>query len=118
LLNKWQDFIYPLQNQLLQIHHLSNALIELWKLFNQGPSLKGGRDENNLIQIQFKVQLHNGLTRSISYVQTINKNDYNLLLDSFKEFWNIRSDSIFCLSQSSKQKRADKVAKLGPCKFR
>ena len=85
--NKWIDFTYPLQNKILLIDHIKDALKILFEQFNNYSEMN-----NHYIQIQFKVQLNNGLYRSISYVQTVKLNDFNQLLDSFIEFWNLRSE--------------------------
>ena len=60
--------------------------------------------DNNIfeyIQIQFKIKLSNGLYFSISYLQTVNKNDYANLLDNFIEFWNIPPKDIYKLYKVS-----------------
>ena len=92
--NHWIDYTYHLQNQIILNEHITMALKDLWYLFDKIP-------QNHFIQIQFKVQLNNGLYRSISYVQTVKKEDYNSLLDIFIEFWNLRSEDYHITTASS-----------------
>lgn len=92
--NRWNDYIYPLHNKIILTDHIKWALKDLWYLFNKVPA-------NHFILIQFKVQLNNGLYRSISYVQTVTINDFNLLLDTFIEFWNLRSEDYHITNANS-----------------
>lgn len=48
--------------------------------------------EEQFILIQFKVKIATGIIRSISHVQTVQKKDYKILLESFLIFWDIRSE--------------------------
>ena len=59
--NKYQDFKYPLENEILQFHHIENALTVFWKIIEN-------LNELNIIQIQFKIQSGKKVKKSISYV--------------------------------------------------
>lgn len=98
LFDKWTDYSYPLHNKILTPIHINNALIELWKIFNLIPDTK---EVNHFIQIQFKVKTDSGLNKSISYLQIINKDDFNALHDSFIEFWNLKGSYYYSSNVSN-----------------
>ena len=49
----------PLNNQILQFHHIENALTSLWNSFNELDL-----DLSNIIQIQFKIQSEKRLKKA------------------------------------------------------
>jgi DNA polymerase type B, organellar and viral len=57
-------------------------------------------NKDNLILIQFKIKLLNNSYRSISYLQTVNFNDLNDLIDIFIEFWSLRDEDYISLNPS------------------
>ena len=91
----WKDYQLKLDNNLLTSINLSYALSKFWidRLKNI--------NKNQFILIQFKVKLVTGIIRSISHVQTVKKNDYETLLESFNLFWEIRSDEYHLTSIDS-----------------
>jgi len=44
------------------------------------------KESKQKIIVQFKIELENGLIRTISRMQTITNNEYKLLLDIFTEY--------------------------------
>lgn len=86
LFNKWLDFNYEIKNQILTNQHITIALLKFWN------EIISKLENEQYIHIQFKIKLDNNLIRSISYIQTVKKEDYQLLLDSFISFWDIRSE--------------------------
>jgi hypothetical protein len=49
-------------------------------------------DNNQYMLIQFKILNKNNEFRSISYVQRVNKSEFNSLYNIFIEYWDIRSE--------------------------
>ena len=82
----WRDSIHNLNNQLLTMNSLREAFdeftVELDKLI---------RNSEQKILVQFKIEMENGLIRTISRMQTITREDYNILLEIFNEYWNIKT---------------------------
>lgn len=82
----WRDSIHVLDNRLLTSDSLLIAynefLLELDKQIKE-PEQK--------ILVQFKIEMENGLIRTISRMQTITREDYKILLEIFNEYWNIQT---------------------------
>jgi hypothetical protein len=67
ILNKWTDFYYKLDVQIITNIQILNALDSLFKSFSNIP-------KESIILIQFKIKIENNQFRSISYLQSIKNN--------------------------------------------
>lgn len=86
IIGKWNDYYFKINNKNLINYLIKLALENLFiERFND-VLLK------QFILIQFKIRFSTGEFRSISYVQTITKEDFNLLPDSFLSFQSIISE--------------------------
>src|SRR5271156_660750 len=95
--NKWQDFYFKLDSQLIN----NNLIIESLKLlWNKIEIQREIENKDNSILIQFKIKLPNNSYRSISYLQTVNFNVLNDLSDIFIEFWSLRDEDYTSLNPS------------------
>lgn len=84
--SKWQDYKYELNYQFITKDLIYKALDSFW-----GDVVD--KETNFLtIQIQFKVMLEEDLIRSMSYIQTVGKNEKNILFDIFNTFWDYRHE--------------------------
>jgi|SRR5271168_55592 len=93
--NKWHDFYFKLESQLLSDKLINHSLTLLWdklkcELENKDP----------LILIQFKIKIDNNNNRSISFLQTVKFDELDDLIDIFTEFWNLRDEDYTSLSPS------------------
>nr|QWO71398.1 DNA polymerase [Termitomyces sp. T32] len=94
--NKWEDFYYKINNQILETHHIRCAISSLFKHINsQIPS-----DFDPIIIIQFKIKFDTNQIRSVSFVQTLKLSEFNDLSLIFIEFWNIKDTAYFSLKPS------------------
>jgi hypothetical protein len=86
---QWLDSTYKVYTGIITKEHILSSLKSLWGDIHKNESLLGGK----AIIIQFKVELSNGLIRSISHLQTVSLQDSEIevLFDIFNEYWNIRS---------------------------
>src|ERR1700755_406662 len=84
--SKWNDFEVQIKDKLLTKNFIRYSLDLFWN--EEILNIK----EDQFILIQFKVKISAGIIRSISHVQTVQKKDYNILLESFLIFWDIRSE--------------------------
>nr|YP_009739474.1 DNA polymerase 2 [Tricholoma saponaceum]QIC20318.1 DNA polymerase 2 [Tricholoma saponaceum] len=82
----WNDYYKPLQNQLLINLMIEGSLYEFWE------NIANHLDDKQKFHIQFKVKFNDDHYRSISYLQTADKNDYNDRLSIFIEFWDLKSE--------------------------
>ena len=80
--NKWQDYSYKLENQILESHHIRCALTSLIKHINNNISF----DFDPIIIIQFKIKFDTNQIRSVSFVQTVKFSEFNDLILIFIEF--------------------------------
>lgn len=88
--NKWLDYSYDLNNQILSNQHITKSLSNLHELLLNSNVLT----ENSVILIQFKIKIDIKTIRSISYIQTVtlSKKDLSDLNEIFIEFWNLREE--------------------------
>lgn len=86
LILKWNDFEVKIKDKLLTKNLIKYSLNLFWN-----ENIINLR-EDQFILIQFKVKISTGIFRSISHVQTVQKKDFNILLESFLIFWDIRSE--------------------------
>jgi hypothetical protein len=82
ILNKWINFYYKLNVQIITNIQILNALDSLFKSFSNIP-------KESIILIQFKIKIENNQFRSISYLQSIKNNQSNDLKEVLTEFWNL-----------------------------
>jgi hypothetical protein len=89
--NIWKDFRFVISDLFINNRIIEKAIISFYNknLLNL--------DEDCFIIIQFKVKLDNSEIRSISYIQTVQIKELNLLIEIFQEFWNIRSEEYHIL---------------------
>lgn len=84
--NTWQSDLTNINNLFLNNDLIKTSLSNLWtEVFKD-------LDENTYILIQFKILTHNEELKSISYVQRVNSKEFNLLLQTFIAFWEIKSE--------------------------
>lgn len=76
-INKWLDYTIPLDSKILNEEIIKDSLNLFWAQVMV--SLK----EDQFILIQFKITDISKEIKSISYVQCVNKKDFNSLLNSF-----------------------------------
>lgn len=93
-INKWLDYSITLNNQIISDVTIKESLALFWK------DIVSNLDVNDFILIQFKIKDTLGEFKSISYIQRVNKNDFNLLLYSFIEYWNIKSEDYHLIEAS------------------
>ena len=91
--NKWQDFYFKLENNLLLEQHILFALNALFKTLINFPL-------DYRIVIQFKIKFYNFHFRSISYIQIVKLTEFNDLSELFTEFWNLRDEEYLTLNPS------------------
>lgn len=113
-LNKWYDYTYKINDQILLAEHIEYAVKNFWlQIVEQ-------IEDYQYILIQFKLKTIESEYRTVSYVQTINKNDLDDLILIFKEYWNIRTDDYHILSIDSiifTYKILTKQGKIGKTKI-
>lgn len=82
---QWQNYKFSVKDE-NKLEHLQikEALSKFWE--DQMINL----DNNQSIYIQFKIEDVDGLHRSISFLQEVNKTQFNLLLKIFCEFWDLK----------------------------
>jgi hypothetical protein len=80
-LNKWQDFYFKLESQLMTEDLIKQSLLLLYQKIRS--DLPNYRDY--FILIQFKIKINNSY-RSISYLQTIKFEEFFDLEEIFLEF--------------------------------
>jgi hypothetical protein len=85
--NKWISDILKLNNKIISPKTLNFSLNKFWKEI-----VSKNLSKDQIMLIQFKIKLSNGVYRSISHVQIITNNDFKSLLDSFYIFWEIKSE--------------------------
>ena len=81
----WHNFNYKI-NSLVNSNNFKLAFDTFWD------SIVNKIDPDNFILVQLKCKLENNSYRSISYVQTLNKNNKQMAYAIFKEFWDISSE--------------------------
>ena len=91
--NKWFDYHYKLDNQILYDFHIANAINSLFENFMD-------LSRENFISIQFKIKLSSNQYRSVSYLQTVKLSEKEDLIEIFKEFWNLRDQDYLSLNPS------------------
>lgn len=93
IFNKWTDFYYELDPQIITKNKIIAALSKLYSELNQ-------LSNDLTILIQFKIKIDNNNFRSISYLQSINIDQFNELKDIFIEFWNFKDEDYISLKAS------------------
>lgn len=92
--NKWYNYSYALESAIL-----TNTQIELALNALKGeliPSLHHHPDFLDLkVLILFKIKTVNNQKRTISYMQSVNIKDFDILNSIFVEFWNLRSEDYY-----------------------
>jgi hypothetical protein len=73
----WNDYCKPLQNQLLINPMIEGSLYEFWE------NIANHLEDKQKFHIQFKVKFNDNHYRSISYLQTADKNDYNDIINIY-----------------------------------
>ena len=78
--SKWKDFYFNIENNIVSNIHINNALNSFFK------DILANLNKNRIFLIQFKIKTDSELIRSISYVQTVQISEFNILYDIFTEF--------------------------------
>lgn len=92
--NKWLNFSIYLNGQVLTNSVISDCLKTFWI------EVVSSILNHQYILLQFKVEGDKGDIKSISYVQTVNKDDLNTISNVFNEFWNIKGDEYHSMEVS------------------
>jgi hypothetical protein len=90
--NKWIDYQYNLHYKIITKENINEALNKFWN-----EKITNNVKESQIILIQFKVKLSNDIIRSISHLQNVTNSDFELLLDLFLNFWEIKSEDYHTL---------------------
>ena len=85
--NKWHKYSNKLPNY---IYNQVNLELFVSKFYLE--ILSKLRDDQFMLII-FRIKTDDNLIRNISPLQRINKLDKDFLLDSFTEYWNLKSDN-------------------------
>jgi hypothetical protein len=94
-LNKWYDYSYNLDSQLVSDIHITLAL-DFFKRFLLLSSIEKGIINDNLkLLIFFKIITTNNQKRTISFMQTIDLKDFSQLYQLFIEFWNLKTEDYY-----------------------
>jgi hypothetical protein len=91
--NKWLEYQYKLHYKIITKENINEALNKFWN-----EKITNNVKESQIILIQFKVKLTNDIIRSISYLQNVTNSDFELLLDLFINFWEIKSEDYHALN--------------------
>jgi hypothetical protein len=94
--NKWFDYCYDLNNQMMSDNQITLSLDKLFDLLENSNILTA----SSVILIQFKIKLNINDHRSISYLQTVSISDFKELNELFLEFWHIRDEDYLPLNPS------------------
>ena len=81
----WHNFNYK-KNSLVNSNNFKVAFDTFWD------SIVNKIDSDNFVLVQLKVLMENNSYRSISYVQTLNKNNKQMAYAIFQEFWDVSSE--------------------------
>lgn len=81
--NKWNDYYYKINNQILTHQHIAASLRSL---FTSLVLVNSNTPKISYILIQFKIKIDDYNIRSISYVQTVIIDQLEDLIDIFIEF--------------------------------
>lgn len=99
-LNKWHDYYYKLDNNLLFEEHIISALTSLFNKLDNPSLFPLKRWSDSIIIIQFKIKFDSNQFRSVSYLQIVKLTEFKDLLEIFIEFWNIRDQDYMSLNPS------------------
>lgn len=89
VLNKWNDYLYPIENLLITENTIKNSLLSFESfLLESNLNL----NKNISILIFFKVKTSNHQWRTISYMQSLNIKDLTTLEQIFIEYWNLKDE--------------------------
>lgn len=83
--SKWENYKYKIYGNIITDNIIEESINSL-KYYLNSFNFNG----NQTIIIQFKINYNDNSIRSISYLQTIKISDMNILIDIFKEFWDIK----------------------------
>jgi hypothetical protein len=90
-LNKWNDFIYPLEIPMISENTIKQSLSALHS-FLLNSLLDKNKNTNLQILILFKVKTLNHQWRTISYMQSLDITELTTLEDLFIEYWNLKEE--------------------------
>ena len=90
-LDKWIDYKFDISKSVITEIIIRKALEKFYE------DILSKLTDNHIILINFKVQINksesnSSIFRTLSYLQTLTKKDFNDLVDIFIEFWNLRSE--------------------------
>ena len=83
--NKWKTFSLNLPNIMVSRYSVKLASSIFYD------KVLSDLDEKQYILVIFKIKTNFHLFRNMSTMQRINKFDYDFLLDSFCEYWNLKA---------------------------
>lgn len=101
-INKWIDFSYKIDSQILTDNQISLALdsfnyqelLPLLESYNKSYADTDTRDNLKLLII-FKIKTVNQQRRTISYMQTLGISEFNQLYEIFSEYWNLKTEDYY-----------------------
>lgn len=94
-LNRWNDFSFNINGQMITDNVINNSLSSLKTYLFSSNLLNENEPKNVKLLILFKVKSINSQYRTISYMQTININDFDQLNKLFIEYWNLRDEDYY-----------------------
>jgi hypothetical protein len=103
-INKWNDFSYKLDFNILTDNQIylalesfnSQELLPLLELYNKGLADTDTDTRENLkLLIIFKIKTVNQQRRTISYMQTLEIREFNQLHEIFSEYWNLKTEDSY-----------------------
>ena len=111
-INKWIDFSYKIESQILTDKQISLALdslnyqelLPLLELYNKDKNkdknlnsveITNHIEDNLKLLIIFKIKTVNQQRRTISYMQTLGIREFNQLHEIFSEYWNLKTEDYY-----------------------
>jgi len=111
-INKWIDFSYKIESQILTDKQISLALdslnyqelLPLLELYNKDKNkdknlnsveITNHIEDNLKLLIILKIKTVNQQRRTISYMQTLGIREFNQLHEIFSEYWNLKTEDYY-----------------------
>ena len=94
--NKWYDFSYNLNSQLISENTIKDSLSQFYKIISSLNEDYLNKSNNSFkLAIIFKIKTVNNQYRSISQLQIINIEDFNKIIKLFIQCWNLKDEEYY-----------------------